>query len=247
MDLSLVQPILNEPALFIKNKKILVIADLHIGIERELRENGVNTPSQTHTLTNNLVSLCQIYKPNEIILLGDVKHNIPSSTIQERRDVKNFFWDIKEMGSIHIIPGNHDGNIHKLTPREINIHTSKGFIIENIGFTHGHRWPSNEIMKCEQIIIAHTHPTIMLTDRLGHKTFESCWIKGSFVKTKLREKYPESSDPQVLILPTFNRLCGGVAVNKDGITGPLGKLIDIQNSQIYLIDGTSLGKVKDIK
>jgi putative SbcD/Mre11-related phosphoesterase len=246
MDLSGVQPILNEPALFIKSKKILVVADLHIGIEREIREHGLNTPSQTHTLTNHLVSLCQIYKPNDIILLGDVKHNIPSSTIQERRDVKNFFWDIKELGSIHIIPGNHDGNIHKLTPQEINIHTSKGFIIENIGFAHGHRWPSNEMMQCDQIIIAHTHPTIMLTDRLGHKTFEPCWIKGIFVKTKLKEKYPESSDLQVLILPTFNRLCGGVAANKDGITGPLGKVIDIQNSQIYLIDGTSLGKVKDI-
>jgi len=246
MDLSDVQPILNEPALFIKNKKILVVADLHIGIESELREHGLNTPSQTHTLTNHLVSLCQIYKPKEIILVGDVKHNIPSSTIQERRDVKNFFWDIKELGSIHIIPGNHDGNIHKLTPPEINIHTSKGFIIENIGFTHGHRWPSKEIMQCEQIIIAHTHPTIMLTDRLGHKTFEPCWIKGSFVNTKLKEKYPKSLDPQFLILPTFSRLCGGVAANKDGITGPLGKVIDIQNSQIYLIDGTSLGKVKDI-
>ena len=87
----------------------------------------------------------------------------------------------------------------------------------------------------------------MLTDRLGHKTFEPCWIKGDFVKTKLIEKYPESSNPEVLILPTFNRLCGGVAANKDGITGPLGKIIDIQKSQIYLIDGTSLGKVKDIK
>ena len=101
-------------------------------------------------------------------------------------------------------------------------------------------------MQCEQIIIAHTHPTIMLTDRLGHKTFEPCWIKGSFIKTKLKEKYPESSNLQLLIIPTFSRLCGGVAANKDGITGPLRKVIDIQNSRIYLIDGTSLGKVKDI-
>lgn len=246
MNLSEIQPILNEPAIFIKNKKILVIADLHIGIESELREHGLNTSSQTHTLTNHLVSLCQIYKPKEIILLGDVKHNIPSSTIQERRDVKNFFWDIKQLGAIHIVPGNHDGNIDKLTPAEIDIHPSKGFIIENIGFVHGHRWPSEEIMQCEQVISAHTHPTIMLVDRLGHKTFESCWIKSSFNKTKLKEKYPDSSNPQLLVIPAFSPLCGGVATNKDGITGPLGKIIDIPNSQIYLIDGTSLGKVKGI-
>jgi putative SbcD/Mre11-related phosphoesterase len=247
MDLSEVQPILNEPALYIKNKKILVIADLHIGIESELREHGLNTASQTHTITSHLISLCQIYKPKEIILLGDVKHNIPTSTIQERRDVKNFFWDIKELGTIHIIPGNHDGNIHKLIPKEIAIHPSMGFIIENIGFVHGHRWPSEEIMQCKQIIMAHTHPTIMLTDRLEHKTFESCWIKGSFNKTKLKEKYPNSSDLQLLVIPAFSPLCGGVAANRDGITGPLRKIIDIPNSQIYLIDGTFLGKVKDIE
>jgi metallophosphoesterase superfamily enzyme len=42
MDLSNIQPIINEPALFIENKKILVVADLHIGIENELREHGLN-------------------------------------------------------------------------------------------------------------------------------------------------------------------------------------------------------------
>ncbi len=36
-----IQPIPNEPALFIKEKKILIVADLHIGIERELREKGL--------------------------------------------------------------------------------------------------------------------------------------------------------------------------------------------------------------
>ena len=48
-------------------------------------------------------------------------------------------------------------------------------------------------------------------------------------------------------MPAFNPLCGGSSVNHDGIVGPLGKMIDIENSQIYLIDGASLGKVKDIK
>ena len=47
-------------------------------------------------------------------------------------------------------------------------------------------------------------------------------------------------------MPAFNPLCGGMAVNQEGITGPIGKIIDIQNTQMYLIDGTSLGKVIDI-
>ena len=150
MDLSDLQPIPNEPVLFINNKKILIVADLHIGIESQLREQGLSTSSRTQNMIDHLLKICKKHKPLEIILLGDVKHNIPSSTIQERRDVKNFLTTIKEYGTIHILPGNHDGNINKISPQEIIIHPSNGFSIENIGFVHGHRWPSKEIMKCDQ-------------------------------------------------------------------------------------------------
>ena len=247
MQLSEMQPILNEPALFISNKKILVVADLHIGIETELREYGLNTSSQTQTMTNHLISLCRKYRPKEIVLLGDIKHNIPSSTIQERKDVENFLEAIQAYGVIHILPGNHDGNIKKISPKDILIHPSDGVILGNIGFVHGHRWPNKEIMLCEQIIIGHTHPTIMLTDRLGYKTFEPCWLKGKTIEDKLKERYPDSAEVQILVMPAFNPLCGGIAVNKEGIMGPIGKIMDIKNAQVYLLDGSSLGRVKDIQ
>ena len=247
MQLSEIQPILNEPALFISNKKILVVADLHIGIETELREYGLNTSSQTQTMTNHLISLCRKYRPKEIVLLGDIKHNIPSPTIQERKDVENFLEAIQAYGVIHILPGNHDGNIKKISPKDILIHPSDGVILGNIGFVHGHRWPNKEIMLCEQIIIGHTHPTIMLTDRLGYKTFEPCWLKGKTIEDKLKERYPDSAEVQILVMPAFNPLCGGIAVNKEGIMGPIGKIMDIKNAQVYLLDGSSLGRVKDIQ
>jgi len=243
MDISNIQPIPNVPALFIKNKKILVIADLHIGIEKEFIDQGLNIHSQTQNMKNQIENICFKFKPNEIIILGDVKHNIPSSTIQERRDVKNFLEVISKLCEIHIIPGNHDGNIKKLCSEKIMIHPSFGYSIENIGFFHGHRWPSEEIMNCKQIIFGHTHPTIMFTDRLGYKTFEQCWIKANFRKNFLKNKYPNSKNPEILVIPAFNPFCGGIAVNKEGIAGPLGKIIDIKNSQIYLVDGTFLGKV----
>jgi len=248
MRLSEVQPIPNEPALFIKDKKILVIADLHIGVENQLKEQGLNVSSQTHNMITRLFSLCKKFKPDEIILLGDVKHNIPSSTIQERRDVKIFLEKIQRYGVVHIIPGNHDGNIDKLSPKDVIIHPSGGFSIDDIGFIHGHRWPTQEVMSSRRIVMGHTHPTIMFVDRLGYKTFEPCWIKTVFIEDALEERYPDVSvDSHLLILPAFNPLCGGIAVNKDGVTGPLGKIIDIQNAQVYLLDGVFLGLVKDIR
>jgi putative SbcD/Mre11-related phosphoesterase len=246
MDVFDIQPIPNQPALFIKRKRILIIADLHIGIESQLREQGVATSSNAEKMISHLLSICKKYKAKEIVLLGDIKHNIPSASIQERRDVRTFLETIKEHGSIHIIPGNHDGFIEKLSPFEANLYPSHGVVIEDIGFAHGHRWPSEDIMKCKQIVIGHTHPTIVLTDRLNYKSFEPCWIKATFLDEELKEKYPNIKNSQILIMPAFNPLCGGIAVNKDGITGPLKKIIDIENAEVFLLDGSSLGKVKNV-
>jgi len=240
------QPTLDEPALLLKEKNLLVIADLHIGIERELQENGLQVPSQTNLMEQRLLSILQTYEIHDIILLGDVKHNIPTSTIQERTDVKRFLDVITPFSKLHIIPGNHDGNIDRLLSSEIIMHPSDGFVFERIGFIHGHRWPKKDIMQCEQLIIGHTHPTIMLTDRLGYRSFEQCWVRSSCVPQKLQEKYPSFKNMQVLIMPAFNPLCGGVAVNKDPLLGPFGSILNVENAEVYLLDGSSLGRVKDI-
>jgi len=241
-----IQPIPNEPALFFKEKRILIVADLHIGIERELREKGLQVSSQTKSMTKRLVSLIKKYHPQKIILLGDIKHNIPTSTIQERTDVKRFIETIQSYGAIHILPGNHDGNIKRLLPSDIFLHPSDGFVFENIGFIHGHRWPKEEMMHCKYVILGHTHPTIMLTDRLGYKTYEPCWIRGKCFKSIVEEKYPISNDPTIIIMPAFNPLSGGIAINCEPIIGPFNKIIDVKNADVYLFDGSSLGKVRDI-
>ncbi|MBN2065468.1 MAG: metallophosphoesterase [Candidatus Thermoplasmatota archaeon] len=246
MDHSSLHPIPNEPALLAEDTSILVIADLHIGIEQTLQEQGIHTASQTDLLTKRVLALCKIYKPKELVLLGDIKHAIPSTTVQERRDVKAFFQAIQNYSTIHLIPGNHDGNIRWLTPDSITVHPSDGVCIDGIGFAHGHRWPNKKIMECTHLVCAHTHPTIMFTDRLGHKTFEPCWLKAHTLADKRQEKYPDSWDVEVLVMPAFNPLCGGLAANTEGMMGPLGNIIDIKNAQVYLLDGSALGKARDI-
>jgi putative SbcD/Mre11-related phosphoesterase len=241
------QPIIEEPALLLKEKRLLVIADLHIGIESELREKGLQVPSQTKVMEQRLISILSKNNVNDIIFLGDIKHNIPSSTIQERTDVKNFLGTIQTYGTLHVLPGNHDGNIGRLLTPDIQLHPSDGFVFEGIGFTHGHRRPSSDVMQCDQVIIGHTHPTVMLTDRLGYRTFEQCWLRGTPFPDKLQEKYPDSSTSQILLMPAFNPLCGGIAVNRDPLLGPFGSFIDVDNADLYLLDGSALGKVKDLK
>ena len=241
------QPLFNDPALLLKEKKTLIVADLHIGIESELRQNGLQVPSQTKIMEHRLISIVTTHAVENIILLGDIKHTIPSSTNQERADVKNFLRTLQSYCTIHILPGNHDGNIHRLCFPPIQLHPSDGFVFEEIGLTHGHRRPSPEVMQCDQVIIGHSHPTIMLTDRLGYRTFEQCWLRGPLLQEVLQEKYPGSPTSQILLMPAFNMLCGGVAVNQDSLLGPFRSLIDVNNAELYLLDGSLLGKVKDLK
>jgi putative SbcD/Mre11-related phosphoesterase len=247
MNFSDLQPVTNHPALFIKKEKTLILADLHIGIEKQLNELGVNAYSQTNLMMDQLVSLCKKHNPKKIFILGDIKHNIPLSTFKEKKDVKDFLDNLLSFCEINIIPGNHDGNIRKMTPKEVFIHPSNGFIFKNIGLVHGHRWPSSEVMLSRYILIAHTHPTIMLEDRLGYKSFKPCWLKGEITKKSLNKKYPDSTNIKFIVIPAFNPLCGGIAVNVDGFTGPLGNIIDIKKSEVFLLDGSSLGKIQDIK
>ncbi len=246
MQLTL-QPLMDEPALLLKEKKLLVIADLHIGIESELRENGVQVPSQTKRMEERLLSIVIKNEVSDIIFLGDIKHTIPSSTYQERTDVKTFLAMIQSYSTLHVLPGNHDGNIDRLLTPGIQLHPSDGYVIEGIGFTHGHRKPSLEIMQCDQVIIGHSHPTVMLMDRLGYRTFEQCWVRGPPLFEALHQKYPNSPTSQILLMPAFNPLCGGTAVNQDSLLGPFKSLIDVDNADLYLLDGSSIGKVKDLK
>lgn len=240
------QPIINEPAFLVKEKKLLVIADLHIGIETELQENGIQMPSQTNVMEQRLISILTSNTIDDIILLGDIKHNIPSSTIQERTDVRRFLNTLQTYGTLHVLPGNHDGNIDRLLPSEVKLHSSDGFVFESIGFTHGHRKPNQDVIECEQVVIGHIHPVVMLTDRLGYRTFEQCWLRSVPLSDTLLEKYPTSHALQILVMPAFNPLCGGIAVNRDSLLGPFKSLIDIESAEVYLLDGSSLGKVKDI-
>ncbi|MEF8879748.1 MAG: metallophosphoesterase [Candidatus Thermoplasmatota archaeon] len=249
MNSTEIQPVIDHPALYIQKKQIMVIADLHIGIESELHEYGVNVELQTKKMTERVTQLCDEYKPKKIVIVGDVKHNIPSSTFLERNDVKDFLHSIKNLSEIDIVVGNHDGNIKKLVPNEINVHPSTGFTEGDVGFIHGHCWPSKKVMQKDTLVMAHTHPTIRLTDRRGFKKYEPCWLKTHIVKNEIMdEKYPSlPGKSELVVTPAFNPLCGGIAVNQEGIVGPIGRISDIGNADVYLLDGSSLGKVKNIQ
>lgn len=242
-----IRPVPQTPAVFIKEKEMLVIADLHIGIENELQDHGLHVPSQLPQMWYILKQLCDDYHPKTIVLLGDIKHSIPQTPFHEKNQLRTFFQQLNDVTTVHIIPGNHDGNIHWYIPDDVLLHESDGVLFDTLGCVHGHRWPKEEVMNASCLLMGHTHPTLMLQDRLKYETYESCWVKTKLDAEQTKEKYDSFNEAlEIIIFPAFNPLCGGMAVNKEGIMGPMNALIDREKSEFFLLDGSYLGTSKTL-
>jgi putative SbcD/Mre11-related phosphoesterase len=243
----------NYPALFIEEIKTLVIADLHIGISYELYQSGINIPTQVEEMKKTIIKLINQTKAKILVLLGDVKHDVPGISIQEMREIPEFLEDLSKWVKIEIVLGNHDTFLKELLPKR-KLHSSKGFKIGKFGFIHGHAWPSKELLTCDYLIMSHIHPIIQFTDKFGYRIVEPVWIKSKINQEMIMKKYKvkKTGKLEVIVMPAFNRLLGGTSVNvqrkSDELLGPLLKnnFIDMDSADIYLLDGTYLGKLRNI-
>lgn len=242
-----IEPIPNTPALTI-DENILVVADLHIGIEEEFKEAGFILPSQTRKMVDLLVSILKKTEPDRLVILGDAKHNIPKTSRQEWSEVPDLMQAILEyVDEIEILPGNHDGGIRRIVPDSVRIGISKGSAIGNVGLFHGHAWPSEDVMRSKVAIMAHNHPVILFVDKLGMRTSKRCWMRANFRRKSDRyKKMPK----ELVIMPAFNEFCGGTPINdpKSKLLGPVlsNKFLVLKKSKVHLLDGTYLGILSDL-
>lgn len=232
-----IQPVYGEPALRVRN--MAVIGDLHIGIESHLTGKGFHIPTRTWDMFDRIVGMGDI---SRLIVIGDVKDSVPGSNKQEYREIPEFFERLLERFDIvDVVRGNHDTNIEEFLPKGVRVHPASGLRIDDVGFVHGHTWPSDKVMECDTLITAHNHPTVMFMDGIGRTSAEPCWVRGPFVN---KGKYPVVPR-SFIIVPAFNRMLGGSPVNVEG-TGLLGPMmnsdmIDIDSARLFLLDGIDLG------
>jgi hypothetical protein len=234
----LITPIKNYSALLIKKQKerVLVVADLHIGWEVKLAEQGIHVPSQTPKILEKIIQLIENCKPTGIIFLGDVKHAIAKVEMEEWRDIPDFFEAIaKRVSNIQIIQGNHDGNLEPLLPETTKILPPTGIVFGDVGLFHGHTWPAPELLKCRNLITGHVHPTVAFRDPIGFRITRQVWVKAKCDGEHLAESFLKSlnikpaKDPidllqkhfkikfralHFFIMPSFNDFLGGRPINE---------------------------------
>ncbi|MEM5853560.1 MAG: metallophosphoesterase [Candidatus Aenigmatarchaeota archaeon] len=239
----------NRPAVFLKEEKALVIAELHLGVEYEFFKKGVIIPSQREKFQEEVEKIKKLTKADKLVIVGDLKHKVPGITLREEKEIPKFLDWLKENFEVFVTKGNHDAEIEKIVPRGIRVYGSRGFKLGNYGFFHGHAWPSRRALSCDYIFTAHLHPGIIFKDKLGSISYEQVWIVGE-MREEIKEKYGLKKGSNIVVIPTFNKLLGNIDLLKileEEASGVLNKLIELENSKVYLLDGTFLGEVKDLR
>jgi len=280
----LLTPVQPYPALLLRTRtqRTLVIADLHIGWEVALAQQGIHVPSQTPKMLKKLLQLTDLCKPSSLLFLGDVKHTIAKVELEEWRDIPEFFEALTDkVNDIRVILGNHDGNLEPLLPEKVQIQPSTGLAIGNVGFFHGNAWPAPELLACRSLVMGHVHPTVAFRDPLGFRITAQVWVKAKLNKEKLAKAFLRSLGvktesnadvttllrqhsnvrikvSELFIMPYFNDFLGGRAINRSGrdrysrsieYLGPVLRSgsVDLDNAETYLLDGTFLGTINQLR
>jgi hypothetical protein len=225
-----------------------VAADLHLGLEYELWLGGVSIPSQTGKILERLLRSLDEIKPDRLLLLGDVKHNVPRTSWQEKKEIPCFLASLSKKAKVEIVLGNHDSNLASMAPAGVRVRPSSGFILDDVGYFHGHTWPDEKILGADLLVAAHLHPAVRLKDPLGYSITHRIWARMNLLPHAVEKQYGFASTAEIIIAPAFNDLCGGLPLNKpcDEARGPIPSLVDLSSARIYLMDGTNLGTVREV-
>jgi len=180
-------------ALYFPEEKVLVIADLHIGYEEALRNQGIMLPaSQFRDTLEGLKRVFEkIGKVKELIVLGDLKHEFGVISEQEWGEVGKVLDYFKENSEkVVVIRGNHDSMLEPILKRK-GMAILDYYVKEDCCFIHGHKLYSECLdKKIKKVILGHRHPAVIISDEYKTEKYK-CFLVGKWKKK------------EIVILPSF--------------------------------------------
>jgi len=203
--------------LFIEKHKILIISDLHLGIEASLNKQGYLIPRfQFDEIKTRLKKMLEEVNPKTIIFNGDLKHEFGSIDRQEWNQILELFDSLKDK-KIIVIEGNHDKILEPITKKR-NLKIEERYDIDNITVIHGNYIPEklNKI-----IIIGHEHPAISFPDRQDERY--KCFLKGKY------------KNHDLLVTPSFSFLSQGTDIKRENLLSPFLQQ-SLKDFEIYVVE-----------
>jgi len=201
-------------AVFLSEPKILIIGDLHMGLEDNLVNAGVFIPKfHFKELLERIKKIVEKTSPKTIIINGDLKHEFGKISNEEWRNVLKIIDFLSAKSNLVLIKGNHD-NILGPIARKRKVEVRDYFAYKKFYVCHGHKIPQDQNFKnSKTIIIGHEHPAITIDDSIRRETFK-CFLLGKFKNKNL------------LVIPSFNLLTEGTNILREKLLSPFLKKID---------------------
>lgn len=207
------------PALFLKEKRALVITDLHIGYESSLKNKGVYIPQNSYPYMRSVIDhLLRSTGAKTLIMLGDVKHEFGKPSPQEWVEVKDLLSFLHDNGiEVHVVRGNHDNYIIAILNR-MNVPLHDPFmVLDEIFLMHGHK--EGEIPEDSRVVLmGHEHPAVSSRDLSGSRYKFKCFLVGRIDKKRL------------VVLPSISPLSLGVGINetqRGELLSPVLRTLDV--------------------
>jgi len=234
------------PAILVTGKqRMLVVADLHMGIESDLRLHGVHLQSRGIERIQRLTNLVRDTSPDIVLMLGDIKHRVPGTSWQEFRELPSLFSDLRKQTKIRVTPGNHDPGIEEfLKPGELL--PREGSLLDGIGVMHGHTRPDPSLAG-HLILAGHHHPMASLHDEVGIALRSPCYVLAELENTVFESPQPEDQKTRILMVPAFNEFSGyGIEKTFRSPFSPLSRAVIIETAECLLSDGTYGGDLPSL-
>ena len=237
------------PALVIEGElRLLVVADLHFGIEADLAAHGLHFGSRSTDRLERLLKIIDSADPDMLVLLGDIKHSIPSLTRQEYTELPLILNALRSRIPLKVFPGNHDIGIESYL-RDTELQPKEGAILDGIGYLHGHMYPSPKLAG-HLMVTGHHHPLLLLKDEVGCALQTPAYLRAGLNTEALRmSASPEITSPtRVLFMPSFNEIAGYdlLRIVKNPFS-PLSRCMKKEEAEIILADGTYIGSLSSLQ
>ncbi len=207
--------------LFIKKANLLVVSDIHLGIEEEYQKRGTLVPKfHLKDLMSHFEFIFSKVNPKTILITGDLKHEFGRISEQEWRDLLRLFDYLSEHSErIILLKGNHDPFLGPIAKKR-NLEVKKEHVFEDILFIHGDYEPEPD-KKIKTIIMGHEHPAVVLREKTKSEKFKC------FVKTKYKNR-------TLIVQPSMNMLVEGTDVSQKHFLSPLLK--GKRTLEVYVVE-----------
>ncbi|MFC7155261.1 metallophosphoesterase [Halomarina halobia] len=183
-----------DRAVYLADADALVLADLHVG--RDATSDVTFPLGERADLVERLGALLDRFDPAEVVFAGDALHSFDRVPAGVAGTLAALDRLVDESGArLVVTPGNHDAMLAAVWsgPTRRAHRLADGTVV-----LHGHEPPEPDDRGAPRYVVGHDHPKITIEGRDW-----PCFLHGEGVLN--------GSD--VLVLPAFTRLAGGVSIN----------------------------------